>query len=153
MESERTTPQQRIVLGVLMLGCVVLGWSLMASIPGNAFGRSVPPVPFVTIPALIVGLLTVTGSVALAIRMYGTREGLRMMGREAWPAFLFGAGGGAMLGFMLRTAFPGPTVILPMVTLFAGGAYFILWFARKAEPGGTAYSDGVIGVWKRYVAR
>lgn len=85
MESERATLQQRIVLGVLMLGCVVVGWSLMATTPGNAFGCSVPAVP--------------------------------------------------------------------MVALYAGGAYFILWFAQKAETGGTRGVEGVLGVWKRYVAR
>jgi hypothetical protein len=57
-----------------------------------------------------------------------------MLGREAWPGFLAGAGLGALLGFFLRMMFQPPILWLAILVYIAAVAYGTLWFSRKASP-------------------
>jgi hypothetical protein len=133
MTNEKLTPKEWLVIGALSLGVFSLGASFTAFTRLNVNGRFVPPNPVQGNFLLLIAIITLIATIVLAVKNLGTKEGLKMLGREAWPALLFGGGVGAITCFFLRAIFPGFIFYFMFLLVYGIGAYVFLRLKDKAE--------------------
>lgn len=123
-----------MVLGTYLLGCYLAVVSFLFSERFTAGDRTIEPDTALARQILIVGGVTIVASVALAVRYFGVADGLRMIGREAWPGLLAGAGLGLITGAPLRAFVSTDASWLVLAPLYVGGVLLIRWFALRVPP-------------------
>lgn len=122
---------ERIVLGTLFLGMFLVGvFFIVKGAVATPFGRMRPD-PALARPILIGALLTVAASLVLAWR-YFKASGVRLVAKEAWPAFLFGGIVGVLGGLILRGIIPRGGFLVVLGLLYVGSISAIRWWAQKS---------------------
>ena len=132
--NEKLTPNEWLVIGALSLGVFSLGATLTAFTRINFNSRFIPPNPAQGYFLLFVAIITLIVTIILAVKYLGTKEGLKMLGREAWPALLFGGGLGAVTCVFLRAIFYGFSFYLIFMLVYGIGVYV---FMRLKDRAGT----------------
>jgi len=133
--NEKLTPKEWLVIGALSLGVFSLGATFTAFARLNVNGRFVPPNPTQGYFLLVIAIITLIVTIILAVKILGTKEGLKVLGREAWPTFLFGSGVGAITSFFLRAIFHGFSFYIIFLFVYGIGVYIFKRLRDKASKG------------------
>ena len=132
MTNEKLTPREWGVIGALSMFVFTLGASFTAFTRLNFNGRFIPPYPAQGYFLLFIATIALIATIVIAVKSLGAKEGLKMLGREAWPALLFGGGVGAITCFFLRALFFGFSFYIIFLIVYAAGAYVFLNLRNKA---------------------
>ena len=125
--------RERIVMGALLLGFALIAVAGVTAFGMVVNGRRVPPDVVFAVGALVVAVVTLAGSVWLAVRLLGRAEGFKVIRREMGAGLWAGAVGGFLVGFLLRAAFPGPALWLGLIIAYAAAVGFICWLAMRSS--------------------
>lgn len=151
MDEHKAAPQERFVLGILMIGTSLLGLSFVVGSRANLLSRNLGPMVGLARVLQLASLTAVVSVAALAISYYGVSGGLRMLGRELWPALLAGAAVGALLGVIMRAIFPPGVVWIAVLALYLGGVAFVVWVSQRASTEGGAESPSMLAALRSYL--
>ncbi|MBN1192127.1 MAG: hypothetical protein JXA36_00325 [Coriobacteriia bacterium] len=133
MAEPKLNRRERFVLGFYGLGAMFLGIAMVASSPLNVAGRRLPPNPIASTVAFIVAVVTIIASIVLATRFFGSKQGWKLIAREAWAGLLAGVVAGFLVGFALGAILIGYTLLVGLVAVYGGLAYVVFAFANRAE--------------------
>jgi hypothetical protein len=122
---------EKAVIGAITLGLIVLGTSFVCFAKLNAMGKIVLPNYVQGYVILGLALVTLIGTVALAAKVLGIKEGLKMIAREGVAAIFIITGLGALLGFFLRVLLPGIGLLIVLAVLYAGAVFVIFRIYQK----------------------
>ncbi len=132
MTNEKLTSEEWGVIGALSLCVFSFGASFTAFTRLNVNGRLVPPNPAQGNFLLTIAVLTLVATVYIAVKSLGVKNGLKMLGREGWPALLFGGGVGALTCFFLRAVFAGFSFYIMFLIVYVIGVYAFIKLRDKA---------------------
>lgn len=147
--AEKSTPKERIVLGILLVGLGLIAFAGVAAFPLRTETLSVPPDPPMAQILLAAAALALVVAVLTAARLLGMSAGLRLLGREAWSGLLAASAVTVPTAFALRAMSPRPFVFAAAAVLCVAGVVFSLWFAQRAESGDGP--SGVFAAARRYL--
>lgn len=133
MSEEKAGPHEVVVYGVLLLVFFNLGTIAVSVSVMDVSGRHIPPHPALAIMAGVGALVALAATFALAVRYFGTKQGIKLVLSNFAAGALIVSGASAAVAFILRFIF-GPAA--PAILLIAWGAiiYGTLAIARKRGP-------------------
>lgn len=130
MDAPKSSPQERVVLGYLLIALVSLGFVAVSSMPMEISGRQLPPHPALAVLAGLGVVAALAMTFTRAIADFGRRDGLKLVFSNLGAGILIITGAGAGLGFFTRAIF-GPAALVVFPLLWAGGVYGTLWFSKR----------------------
>lgn len=133
MSEGRASRQERLILGVLMVGLYLVAASMVANSNLNILRRDIAPDPALATQVLALAVVTLVLSAGLAVRQFGWMGGARVIGPNLWSGLIVGFIAAMVTVMPIRANTPpGSGAWIVLAPIYVAALAFAWWFAQQA---------------------